>query len=181
MSFLLFKLLFAAIGFGLLVVSALILRQLRRGRAPSAPKPLAEPRPGARLRTPRVQKTAAEPEPEAPPPPRKRQLRSLSEVERLAAEDAEPATAEAPAADDEDLNQVVLARLETAFDRLQAGQITLEAYREDLLAEQARVEQRIAALRPAGESEALNAALAAQESVRWCLDWAKEQGARQSG
>lgn len=74
-----------------------------------------------------------------------------------------------------DYSEAVLGRLEEAFESLQNGEVTLAAYRQRIEAEHAAVEARIAALRPAGESAELDAALAAQESVQWCLDWAEEQ------
>lgn len=74
-----------------------------------------------------------------------------------------------------DYAQAVLGRLETAFDALQSGELSLATYRERLLAEQAAVELRIDELAPEAAGDALDTALAARESVRWCLDWADEQ------
>lgn len=74
-----------------------------------------------------------------------------------------------------DLDRAVMGRLEAAFEALQAGEITLDAYRERIEAEEAALDRRIATLgSSAGEPE-LDAALAARESVRWCLGWADEQ------
>lgn len=79
-----------------------------------------------------------------------------------------------------DYSEAVLGRLEEAFESLQNGELTLAAYRQRIEAEHAAVAARIAALQPGGESAELDAALAAQESVQWCLDWAEEQaGAEQ--
>ncbi|HEX8055531.1 MAG TPA: hypothetical protein VF481_02620, partial [Novosphingobium sp.] len=61
------------------------------------------------------------------------------------------------------------------------GEISLADYRQRIEAEHAAVEARIAALQPAGESAELDAALAAQESVQWCLDWAEEQAGAEQG
>lgn len=74
-----------------------------------------------------------------------------------------------------DYSEAVLGRLEEAFESLQGGELTLAAYRQRVEAEHAAVEARISALQHAGESADLDAALAAQESVQWCLDWAEEQ------
>jgi hypothetical protein len=80
-----------------------------------------------------------------------------------------------------DYSEAVLARLEEAFEDLQDGEITLAAYRERMQAEQAAVEARVAALQPAGDSAELDAALAARDSVLWCLDWAEEQASAEHG
>jgi hypothetical protein len=97
----------------------------------------------------------------------------------------EPEAVETPnaseAGSEADYGQAVLDRLEEAFEALQAGEIALEAYRTRVLAEQAAVEARIAVLQTDVESDELDAALAAQESVRWCLDWADEQAGPQEG
>ena len=74
-----------------------------------------------------------------------------------------------------DYAEAVLGRLEEAFEDLQDDEITLNAYRERMQAERAAVEVRIAALQPAGASAELDAALAARDSVLWCLDWAEKQ------
>jgi hypothetical protein len=74
-----------------------------------------------------------------------------------------------------DYGEAVMGRLEEAFEDLQAGDITLDAYRQRMQSERAAVEARIAALQPAGDSAELDAAQAAHESVLWCLDWAEEQ------
>lgn len=74
-----------------------------------------------------------------------------------------------------DYDQAVLGRLEEAFEALQAGEITLDTYRERILAEEAAVDRRVAMLEAEGDSADLQAALVAQESVRWCLDWANDQ------
>jgi hypothetical protein len=80
-----------------------------------------------------------------------------------------------------DFEETVLARLEDAFDALQSGALTLEAYEACVRAAQAEVEQRIAELSDDTDPTALDAALAARESVRWCLDWAKEHSQQQRG
>lgn len=80
-----------------------------------------------------------------------------------------------------DYGEAVLGRLEEAFEDLQDEEISLGTYRERVLAEQAAVERRIAALQPGGDSADLDAALVARESVRWCLDWAEEQVGVQQG
>ncbi|MEJ5978171.1 hypothetical protein WG901_16075 [Novosphingobium sp. PS1R-30] len=74
-----------------------------------------------------------------------------------------------------DYDQAVLGRLEEAFEALQAGEITIETYRQHILAEAATVDARVAMLEAEGDSADLQAALVAQESVRWCLDWANDQ------
>lgn len=208
MSFFVFKLLFAALALGLLVVFGLIARNLWRKRARRSPPPARETPPRAPKSPPRQKPRPGRkamgpaPAPEAPPPVRRRQLQSFAEAERreteaaapppqpvaesepapaapppLTAEPPPPAMPEAaaPPPPDEAYDQVVLARLEDAFEALQAGAITLATYRTRVLAEQAAVEQRIAALEVSGSAEALEAALTARASVRWCLDWAAEQ------
>lgn len=231
MSFLVFQLVFAAVALALVVVVALLARQLiaRRqaremGLSEVPSTVVAEPQPQSRFG---LGRKAAEPDPEpaadAPPVVRRRQLHSFAEAERVAAEadtvalpvlepeetaepevEPEPITqvsveafaveaAEDPEAapltplDPEDMtdaaldySEAVLGRLEEAFEGLQSGELTLAAYRQRIEGEQAAVEARIAALQPAGDSAELDAALAAQESVQWCLDWAEEQaGAEQ--
>lgn len=122
-----------------------------------------------------------EPEPEAEAAP---EIEARPAVEPIAEIEFEPEPEKAPAAELEakpmteealDYSEVVLARLEVAFEDLQGGEITLEAYRARMQAEQAAVEARVAALQPGGDSAELDAALAARESVLWCLDWAEEQ------
>ncbi len=78
-----------------------------------------------------------------------------------------------------DYSQAVMNRLEEAFEALQEGEITLPVYRERLLGEDEAVGHRIAVLQSAGDSEELDAAIAARGSVRWCLDWADEQARAQ--
>jgi hypothetical protein len=85
------------------------------------------------------------------------------------------ASAETDEADAPPFDAQVLARLEAAFEALQGGEITLDTYAERLGEENAAVEQRIAELGDQGDPGAVEAALAARESVRWCLDWAEEQ------
>jgi hypothetical protein len=162
MSFLLFNLLFAAVAAALLVVIVLAVRQLRRQRQSRPPLPGWKP-------------ARAAPDP-APPPARKRRLRTLSELEEQERRQAAPATG-AATPDETPVPADLLARLEACFDRLEAGEITLQAYRAQVLGEQAQIEQRLAALAdeaPAGEREAAQQAL---QSVRWCLDWADQQQA----
>jgi hypothetical protein len=162
-------------------------------------------RPAPKVRLPARRKTTAEPEPETPPPPRRRQLQTFADAEKAAAEhqsidavpepnapdapgdaDAvpEPDTPDAvadadvpviPVETETDYAQAVLDRLEDVFERFQAGDITLDAYRAEVQAEQAAIDQRIAALDHDPDSAAMAAALAARESARWCLDWADEQ------
>jgi hypothetical protein len=175
MPFILFQLLFAAVAIALAIVLFLIMRRLRNDREPPA-LILREPKPASRPRLPALGRKAAEPPPApAPPPARKRQLRSLSEVERdTAAQDDGPGDAPPPAAE-EDFGQGVLARLEAAFEQLEAGAVSLDGYAALVRAEQAHVDRRIAALQPGGPSALLDDALTARDSVRWCLAWADEQ------
>jgi hypothetical protein len=174
MPFILFQLLFAAVAIALAVVLFLIVRRLRNDREPPALIP-REPKPASRPRLPALGRKAAEPPPApAPPPARKRQLRSLSEVERDTAKADDPGDAPPPAAE-EDFGQGVLARLEAAFERFEAGAVSLDGYTALVRAEQARVDRRIAALQPGGPSALLDDALTARDSVRWCLAWADEQ------
>jgi len=208
MSFLLFKLLFAGVVIALLLVAGLIVRSLRRKRQGAAPPPQqTAPQQAAPARSfaSRRQKPAAEDEaePAEPAAPRRRQLKTFADAERVLVEpgllaepiaptetapppESEPepaavAEAEAEPADEpadtagSDYGQVVLDRLEQAFEALQAGEIALPAYRARVAAEEAEVEQRIAVLQKDVESDELDAALAARESVRWCLNWADEQ------
>lgn len=184
MPFLLFKLIFAALFIGLLVVAALIAREVWRKRrlaAPTEPAPAAAKPPRATLGRKR-----AEPEPATaagPPPVRRRQLRPLSAVE---ANDSVPPWADAqpmaagpqaepePATDGgENLSAQVLARLEHAFDEYQHGRITLTEYEALVRAEEAVIACRLATADDSGESP--DNALAAQAAVRWCLGWAEEQ------
>lgn len=176
MSFTLFMLLYIVVAIALLAVIGVILRNFRRKRQEKAQSPRTQEGAGER-RAPKTKLAAtAVPEPETPPPPRRRQLQSFATAEKAASETPTVAdTIAAPTADDGDYAQAVLGRLENAFDRLQADAITLDAYRAEVLAEQAAIEQRIAALRPGGDGPEMDAALAAQESARWCLDWADEQ------
>lgn len=175
MSFFMLQLIFAGLVVVLLVVAALIVRQLRNPPAASEKAPKA-----ARPRKLRPARAAAEPEPEpeSPPPPRRRQLRSFVENERDEQAEAElpPPAVEPPAAPPAaDYAQEVLGRLEAAFDELQAGEMALDDYRGRLLSEQAAVEERLVLLHDGDDDAELEAALAARESVRWCLDWADEQ------
>jgi hypothetical protein len=206
MSFLLFKLLFAGVVIALLLVAGLIVRSLRRKRQGAAPRPQqTAPQQAAPARSfaSRRQKSEEEAEPAEPAAPRRRQLKTFADAERVLVEpgllaepiapaekapppepeqepaavaevEAEPADEPADTADG-DYGQVVLDRLEQAFEALQAGEITLSTYRARVVAEEAEVEQRIAALQKDVESDELDAALAARESVRWCLNWADEQ------
>ncbi len=210
MSFLLFKLLFAGVVIALLLVAGLIVRNLRHKRQGAAP-PLQQTAPQqaapARSFASRRQKPAAEDEaePAEAAPPRRRQLKTFADAERVLVEPAllaepiaptetapppEPEAvpaAEAESADEPadaaggDYGQVVLDRLEQAFEALQAGEIPLSTYRARVTAEQVEVEQRIAVLQNDVESDELDAALAARESVRWCLNWADEQAGSQPG
>jgi hypothetical protein len=205
MPFLVFKLVFVALAAALLAILLLVGMRIWRARQSKAVETAGESR-VAELASAvsALAETAAQPEAEAlsPAPMRRRQLQSFAENERLA-EEAEaaallplaptepgPAPAEAGGEASEpqqaylpeqesEFDAAVLARLEEAFDALQSGEISLEAYRERLLAEQATVEERVAVLETGGDSEELDAALAAQESVEWCLNWAAEQEAPQ--
>lgn len=187
------KLLFVTLALALLVVVVLIVRQVLRKRdgQPAAPRPRkAAPAPKPRGRA----REKADPEPEpSPPSPRRRQLHSFAESERAATVELEPsipfpeapADEPAPLAEQElstaatpdptSFDAEVLARLEAAFEGLQAGEFSLQAYRELLLAEKAAIERRIALLESGGDGPELEAALTARESVQWCLDWAAQQ------
>ena len=208
MSFFVFKLIFAVIALALLVVAGFIVRNHRRGRQAVNPATARPPEPkAARLKMPSLAKKAPDPAPEEPATPRRRQLHSFAEAEKTAAEEAAAPQAEPLAeiesdaaepavpqpidepADEgydftdhyaDDYAQAVLGRLEQAFEALQAGEMALPAYRERVRAEQVAVEQRIAALEREIESDELDAALAARESVRWCLDWADAQAGEQA-
>jgi hypothetical protein len=181
MQFIILEIVFAAIALALVVVVVLIVRQLRRDRhakRDAMPRE-AKPTPEAIAPRPRAfglgRKTAeTEPEP-GPPPVRKRQLRTLSEIERDAADEMPEQVEAEPADDGADFGPGVLARLEAAFERYQANEIALDDYTALVLAERGAVDRRIAALNPAGASAELDEALKAQESVRWCLKWAEEQ------
>lgn len=199
MSFLAFQVIFAALAIGLLAVAILLARRLWGTRQPRASRPPRE----TASRAPKPErpglgrKKAADPAPEpaAAPPARRRQLASFAESERIVggseAQQAlkpmdEPVApeplpaAELPAPPDSDLGEAVLGRLEAAFDALQAGQISLDLYRERVRAEEAALDRHIATL-PESEEDELEAALAARESVRWCLGWADEQRGRKDG
>jgi hypothetical protein len=203
MSFAVIKLIFGAIAVALLVVLFLVWRQLRGGRPSAAPA--ASEASGTKLsKLRKAAPTTAEPRPEAGPAPvRRRQLASFAEDERIAsADDERPGAAtaspveppapvieeppapvelspepmlEASSSDEQPFDEAVLARLESAFEAYQAGEMTLEAYAERLHGEQAVVDRRIEALGSEGQPAELEAARAAQESVRWCLDWVNEQ------
>lgn len=120
-----------------------------------------------------------EPEAEAEPEVEPEQMAQTDLAPQFEAEPEEAPAAELEAEHmtDEalDYSEAVLGRLEEAFEELQGGEITLATYRERMQAEQAAVEARVAALQPGGESAELDAALAARDSVLWCLDWAEEQ------
>jgi hypothetical protein len=184
MSFAVFMLIYVGIAIAFLAVAWRILRDLRRKRGDAAPKP----RPAERERRapkvtfPALRKAAApEPQPEAPPPPRRRQLHSFAEAEKAASEPEMPppasdaAAADASVADEANHPEALLHRLEIAFDRLQSGEITLEAYRTEVTAELAEIERRIATLGDDPQGAEMAAALAEQESARWCLEWADKQ------
>jgi hypothetical protein len=183
MSFALFLLIYIAVAIALVAVIWLILRDLRRKRHGKAQPPRArEPR---ERRAPkaafpgRKKAPAAEPQPETPPAPRRRQLHTFAEAERTASEPAgDPSPVPAAVEAVEDYAQASLKRLEDAFERLQSDDITLDAYRAEVLAEQAAIEQRIAALGDDAEGAEMAAARAALESTRWCLDWADQQTER---
>lgn len=179
MSNLVFQLVFATLAVAL-VAAALIVRRRRAAARPPEMLP--------------------EEQPEAEAPVRRRQFQSFVAQEQQAeATEVPPAVPEAatqplpepanesglsPESDlspEPDLSEAVMGRLEAAFEALQAGEITLGAYRERIEAEEAVLDRRIAALGSrAGEPE-LDAALAARESVRWCLGWADEQAGSVSG
>lgn len=112
----------------------------------------------------------AEPEPDlfAPEPE--------PEPEPLIADAPPPEPAAHSEPDQPEFDQIVMDRLEAAFEALQAEEISLDAYRELVLAEEAAVEEHIAHHQETGDEIALEAGLAARESVRWCLDWADERG-----
>lgn len=178
MSFVILQLGLAALAVALIVVAVLIVREMRRRRGPQGPKPAREAR--ARL----MRKAPPEAEPEEVAPPRRRQLHAIVELARSegapesappAANDTEAEAANPAPGEPDDYAQAVLGRLELAFEALQAGEITLDTYRAQVLAEQGAVDRRVAELEGEYESDALDAALAARESVRWCLDWADEQ------
>lgn len=184
MSFFVFQLGFAALVIALIVVAVLILRQMRRRGGPRAPKPARE------ARAPLVRETPSEPEPVDHAPARRRQLQAIvaqarseagpepqpePEIAPAPANDTEAEDASYPEIEPDDYAQAVLGRLELAFEALQTGEITLDTYRARVLAEENAVSRRVAELQGEYESDELDAALAARESVRWCLDWADEQ------
>lgn len=84
-------------------------------------------------------------------------------------------TSELPVPKPAEFERAVLGRLESAFDAFQAGDVTLDGYRARVLAEEGEVERQIAHHQAKGDAYELEAAIAARESVRWCLDWADEQ------
>ena len=118
-------------------------------------------------------------EPEAEPAPAPEPVLEASFAPEAEAEPEEEHSAEFEAEHTTyealDYGEAVMGRLEEAFEDLQAGDITLDAYRQRMQSERAAVEARIAALQPAGDSAELDAAQAAHDSVLWCLDWAEEQ------
>jgi hypothetical protein len=178
MSFVILQLGLAALAVALVVVAVVIVREMRRRRGPQVPKPARE------ARAPLLRKAPPEPEPEEAAPPRRRQLHAIVEQARSegASESAPPPAndtgaeaADHAAGEPDDYAQAVLGRLERAFEALQAGEITLDTYRARVLAEESAVDRRVAELEGEYESDELDAALAARESARWCLDWADEQ------
>lgn len=167
----------------------------RRGlgrRKPAEPEPVAEGPPPARRRQlasfVEHERTIAEAEaqtvPELPgadaPSAGRQQPEPLPET-WLAAEPAVVVAIDDEACDEPEpayageFDQAVLGRLETAFEAYQGGEISLDTYRHRVGAEAEAVEQHIAIHRATGDEIELEAALAARESVRWCLDWADEQ------
>lgn len=179
MDLLTFKLLLAGTALALLVLILIGVRQLMKKRRPKAP----------------AEGTPAE------APTRKRQLRPISELEEdlppspdaeeSVAAIPEPAAGPMPAPEaepepepefvpEQDLNfsATVLARLEQAFERLQDGKITLAEYVLEVQGEQATVEAHLTALYTRDADPAvIDDAISAQDAVRWCLDWARDQGA----
>ncbi|MCW1429876.1 hypothetical protein [Novosphingobium sp. JCM 18896] len=124
------------------------------------PEPEPEPEQEPETFTPLAADFAPAPEPFAEPA-----TQPAAEAEPAETEDDAPA----------DYDQAVLGRLEEAFEALQAREITLDNYRKLILAEEDAVDRRVAMLEAEGDSDELQAALVAQESVRWCLDWANDQ------
>jgi hypothetical protein len=203
MPFLAFEPILAAVAILFLVVIGFTVRGLRRKRQAAAGQPNAEPERQPESRPseaplPGLKKNAPEPDPEPAEGsvPRRRQLHSFAEAAAVEADEGETLTVlpEAPAAEawpadtalaetpdapaqDEsaDFEQAVLARLEEAFDALESGALTLDAYVARVEATEAEVEQRIAERSDDTDPTELDAALAARESVRWCLNWAKER------
>jgi hypothetical protein len=197
MPFLAFELIFGFVAIALVALTGLIVREIRRKRRADSQRLAdapAEPEPAKASRAPLEKAAAPEPQSENPSAPRRRQLASFAEAaaDETRLELAEVATAlpSAPSVaigsdaeglaptvvdDRTEYDLVVLARLEEAFEALQAGTLSLEAYMERLQAEAAEIEQRLAALGDDGDPGERDAARAAQESVHWCLDWAHEQ------
>jgi hypothetical protein len=173
MPFIIFKLLFAALALGLLVVVAMTVREIwrkRLARTLASPRKAATASAGDKPAKLGLQSwSSAEPEPE---------LGSRLPPKRQVVDQAlEPPAAEPPVGKvDGDFHQVMLGRLEVAFDRLEAGEITLDAYGALLLTEQAAADRRIVAARSGGAAAALEHAMAARDAVLWCRDWAKDQG-----
>lgn len=86
-------------------------------------------------------------------------------------------TSEEDAAEQSGFSTEIVARLEDAFERYQAGAIPLESYRALVLAQQVIVDVRKDALRTAAsenDSEAWADAEAAREAADWCLQWADD-------
>ena len=180
MPFFVFKLIFACLFIGLLIVVALIARAVWRKRRLAAPIAPAPGPAAARPSRPTLGRKRAEPEPAGPaepPPVRRRRLQPLSDFEASAdltpAPDVPRPQPEAAWADREDLSVQVLARLEHAFEEYQHGRITLAEYEALVRAEEAAITDRPAA--PSDGGDTPDDVLAAQEAVRWCLDWAAAQ------
>jgi hypothetical protein len=197
MPFLAFELIFGIVAIALVALTGLIVRAVRRKRqadSPQAADAPAEPEPARASRASLEKAAAPEPQSGNPPAPRRRQLASFAEAAtdetRLVLAEVATALPSAPSVaigsdaaalartaldDRSEYDLVVLARLEEAFEALQAGTLSLEAYMERLQTEAAEIEQRIAALGDDGDPGERDVARAAQESVHWCLDWAHEQ------
>jgi hypothetical protein len=196
MPFPAFELILAAVAIILLVVIGIMVRGLRRRRQAGTDQPNAEPElKPAEAPLPGL-KMAPEAEPAAV---RRRQLTSFAEaaaeanagdtltvlpkapaVEAWPSDTALAETPDALAHDEgRDFERAVLARLEEAFDALESGALTLDAYLARVEAEAGAVERHIAELSDDTDPTEVDAALAARESVRWCLNWAKEQNETQ--
>lgn len=205
MSYLVFQLMFAALAVALAVVAALIVREVRKRRAVDRPSEEHAETEAPQPRKVGLGRRAASPAPAEAPARRRQLQSFVEQERQAEGMEAPPIAPEAAAqplpepanetgledtpdsgpepdlasesdlGPEPDLDRAVMGRLEAAFEALQAGEITLDAYRERIEAEEAALDRRIATLgSSAGEPE-LDAALAARESVRWCLGWADEQ------
>ncbi|MCC6828429.1 MAG: hypothetical protein IT550_09395 [Novosphingobium sp.] len=211
MDFLLFQVLFAVLVIALAVCGWLLFRSLRerreartqgwtppprapRKRGKAAPEPVADPDP-PRVRRRQIVPLAAleasgngeDPAMGADAPDAEPFTQPTLDPEpapHVAPESAEtpPARVIAPEQAPTPVHGQTMELLEDAFARLQREEITLADYCDRIAAQDRALADRIALLSAdPGAGAALDDALAAQDAVRWCREWADELVREASG